>query len=46
MAVVTLVLIAVAFVLALVHEFQANGRDLLGWAVVALAIALLIPQFN
>jgi hypothetical protein len=31
----------VALILALVAEFQAQGRSILGWAVVALAIALL-----
>lgn len=35
------VLILVALVLALVDEFNANGRSLTGWAVVFVCIALL-----
>jgi hypothetical protein len=31
----------VALILALVDEVQARGRSLTGWAVVALALALL-----
>lgn len=31
----------VALVLAVVDEFQAQGRSLLGWAVIALAVGLL-----
>lgn len=38
---VPLVLEVVALVLALIEEFGANGRSLIGWAVVALALALL-----
>lgn len=30
-----------ALVLALIAEFQAQGRDLVGWAVVFLSLALL-----
>ncbi|HKR50533.1 MAG TPA: hypothetical protein VJT72_13350 [Pseudonocardiaceae bacterium] len=35
------ILILVALVLALVEEFQAQGRSLVGWAVVLVCIALL-----
>lgn len=38
------VLIAAALVIALVTEFQADGRDLLGWAVVLTDIALLVAR--
>lgn len=34
-------LIVVALILALVDEFQTHGRDLVGWAVVFLAVASL-----
>ena len=37
----TLALVVVALILALVDEFQAHGRDLVGWAVVFLALASL-----
>jgi hypothetical protein len=35
------ILFIVALVLALIEEFQAQGRSLLGWAVVAVCIGLL-----
>jgi len=35
------ILFVVALVLALVEEFQAQGRSLLGWAVVFVCIGLL-----
>ena len=35
------ILFVVALILALVDEFQAQGRSLVGWAVVAIAIGLL-----
>lgn len=35
------ILTVVALILALVDEFQAQGRSLTGWAVVLVAIALL-----
>ena len=35
------VLALVALILALVDELQAQGKSILGWAVVALAAALL-----
>lgn len=38
---IPLALTIVALILALIDEFQAQGRSLVGWAVVALAIALL-----
>jgi len=34
-------LIVVALLLALIDEFQAQGKSLTGWAVVFIAIALL-----
>jgi hypothetical protein len=40
-----LVLAIVALVLALVVEFQSNGRSLLGWAVVALALIPILARF-
>lgn len=44
MSVLVLVLIVAAAVLAAVNLIQSEGRDLLGWAVLAIAVALLIPQ--
>jgi len=38
---IPLALTVVALVLALIDEFQAQGRSLVGWAVVFLCIALL-----
>jgi hypothetical protein len=38
---IPLILVIVALVLALVEEFGAQGRSLLGWAVVLLCIASL-----
>jgi hypothetical protein len=35
------ILFAVALVLALVDEFQAQGKSLTGWAVAFIAIGLL-----
>jgi hypothetical protein len=35
------VLILIALALALVEEFQAQGRSLTGWAVVLVCAALL-----
>ena len=35
------VLFLVALVIALIHEFQSNGRSLLGWAVVIVCVGLL-----
>ncbi len=31
----------IALIIALVAEFEARGRNLVGWAVVVLCIALL-----
>jgi hypothetical protein len=39
-----LVLVAVAF--ALIEEFQAQGRSLVGWAVVFIGAALLWGHFG
>lgn len=38
---ISTVLFVIGFVLALVEEFQAQGRSLLGWAVVAVCAGLL-----
>lgn len=35
------ILTIVALVLSLVEEFRTQGRDILGWAVVFVCIALL-----
>ena len=40
------ILFVVALVLALVEEFQAQGRSLLGWAVVFVCVGLLWGQFG
>jgi hypothetical protein len=40
------ILVIVALILALVDEFQANGRSLVGWAVVLLCIAGLWGQLT
>lgn len=39
-------LYAVALILALVEEFQAQGRSLLAWAVVMIALGLLWGLFR
>ena len=36
----------VALILALVEEFQAQGRSILGWAVVLVCIGLLWGLFT
>jgi hypothetical protein len=36
-------LLLAALVLALIHEFQAQGKSILGWAVVFIAIVLALP---
>ena len=41
----TAILIA-ALVIALVDEFVAHGRSLLGWAVVLVCIALLVGRLG
>jgi uncharacterized membrane protein (DUF485 family) len=38
-----LILIVVAFVLALIHVIKANGKSDLGWAVLIIAGLLLWP---
>lgn len=42
---IPVILFAVALILAFVEEFQAQGRSLVGWAVVAIALGLLWGQF-
>jgi hypothetical protein len=38
---VSTVLFLVSIILAIVEEFQANGKSLLGWAVIATDVGLL-----
>ncbi len=38
--------LVLALVLALVDEFQANGRSLVAWAVVFVCAALLIGRLG
>lgn len=40
------ILVLIALVLALVEEFQAQGRSLLGWAVVLVCVSLLWGNLN
>ena len=40
------ILIAVALILALVDELRAQGQSLTGWAVIFLAIALLVGRLG
>ena len=40
------ILVIVALVLALVDEFQANGKSLVGWAVVLVCLSLLWGNLN
>ena len=42
---IPLALTLVGLILALIDEFQAQGKSLLGWAVVAVCIALLWGRF-
>ena len=42
MNLVTIVLGVLALVLAGIEQFQAQGRSLLAWAVIALALIVLI----
>jgi hypothetical protein len=39
-------LFVVALILALVDEFQAGGKSLLGWGVVLIAAGLLIDRLG
>lgn len=39
------VLFAVGLVLGIVEEIKARGTNLLAWAVIAIAVGLLLPQF-
>lgn len=43
MSVLSLALIIVGFILAGVHQFIAHGRSILGWAVIVITVALLLP---
>jgi hypothetical protein len=38
---ISTVLFIVAIVLAVVEEFQTNGKSLAGWAIIAIAVGLL-----
>ena len=40
------ILIAVALILALIDELRAQGQSLTGWAVIFLAIALLVGRLG
>jgi hypothetical protein len=40
------VLIVIGLVLALVDEFQAQGRSIIGWALVAVCLGLLWGQLS
>jgi hypothetical protein len=40
------ILILGALLLALIEEFQAQGRSLVGWAVVLISVALLWGQLG
>ncbi len=44
--VLILALIIAGLVLALVAEFIAKGRDITAWAVILLALALLLPRLT
>ena len=46
MLTVTFVLALIALILALVSEAQANGRDLDGWAIVALSLIFLADRLG
>lgn len=43
---IPVLLFAIGLVLALVEEFQAQGRSLVGWAVVAVCLGLLWGQLG
>jgi len=43
---IPIILFIVALILALIEEFQAQGRSLIGWAVVAVCIGLLWGQLG
>jgi len=44
--VIITILIAVALILALIDELRAQGQSLTGWAVIFLAIALLVGRLG
>lgn len=39
---IVLILVVIALILAVFEQFQAQGRSLLAWAVIALAVAELL----
>jgi hypothetical protein len=41
-----LALVIVALILAVIEQFIARGRSLICWAVIALAVALLVPALG
>lgn len=45
-AALVLALVIVALILAVIEQIMARGRSLLCWAVIALAVALLIPALH
>lgn len=46
MSALVLALIIVALILAVIDEIGARGRALTSWAVIALAVALLLPALH
>jgi hypothetical protein len=45
-AALVLALVIVALLLAVIEQIIARGRSLICWAVIALAVALLIPALG
>lgn len=43
---VGLLLLIVAAVLAVIEVMQKQGRTLLGWAVLLIALVLVLPSFG
>lgn len=43
---IPILLFVIGLVLALIEEFQSQGRSLVGWAVVAVCIGLLWGQLG
>lgn len=42
-AALALALLLVGLILGVVHQIQARGRSILGWAFLAVVLALLLP---
>jgi hypothetical protein len=45
-AALVLALVILALLLAVIEQIIARGRSLICWAVIALAVALLIPALG